>query len=69
LTAPDKNRLPWDYSTASMLLMAARALENVYRHILEEPIPDRLAAILRELDEQETAARPADRVPQLMSVT
>ena len=31
-------------------LMIARAFAEVYRNVLEEPIPERLAAILRKME-------------------
>ncbi|HEV2564552.1 MAG TPA: NepR family anti-sigma factor [Microvirga sp.] len=43
---PHVDELPPDVAT----FMIARAFAEIYRDVLEEPVPERLAAILRRMD-------------------
>jgi hypothetical protein len=57
LIADKNNRLPWDRSTDSTLGTVARAMKSAYRDTVEEPLPEQLVAILRQLEEQEKVRR------------
>ncbi|MEE1613476.1 NepR family anti-sigma factor [Microvirga sp. CF3016] len=43
---PHVDELPSDVAT----MMIARAFAEIYRDVLEEPVPERLTAILRRMD-------------------